>query len=248
MNNEKYTNEKYTNDEKYTNSVHRLGRLGSIISIILIVGLPIVICAVYNIFPTMTIIFSTSIALLALFLPIVTAEVISYAPVLGSATYLAFITGNVVNLKLPVALNAIKLADVEQSTAKGDAIVTVAIATSSIATMIVIVIGVMLLVPLQPILSTPVVQTATQYMLPALFGGLVLGILGGAGGKYIIKGKALAMIPALIIVTTLILIGIPMALFQGFAILGMIPVTILTARIMYKKGIIKITEKVEPVK
>lgn len=236
------------NNEKYIKSIHRLGRLGGIGALGFMVGIPLVICAIYSCFPDFGLVLQSGTGLLAMFIPIAISEVFSYAPVLGSASYITFITGNVMNLKLPVAINAIDIAGVEQSTDEGDAVVTVAVGASSIVTMAIIALGVILLVPLQPIFAIPAVKTATGYMLPALFGGLALGIFNGRSGKYNIKGKLLGAVPAVIIVIILMIMGVPLSTYQGFVIVGMIPVTILTSWLMYKKGIIKVFEqgKTEP--
>ena len=236
------------NNEKYIKSIHRLGRLGSIGALGFMVGIPLVICAIYSCFPDFGLVLQSGTGLLAMFIPIAISEVFSYAPVLGSASYITFITGNVMNLKLPVAINANDIAGVEQSTDEGDAVVTVAVGASSIVTMAIIALGVILLVPLQPIFAIPAVKTATGYMLPALFGGLALGIFNGRSGKYNIKGNLLGAVPAVIIVIILMIMGVPLSTYQGFVIVGMIPVTILTSWLMYKKGIIKVFEqgKTEP--
>ena len=149
------------NNEKYIKSIHRLGRLGSLGALGFMVGIPLVICAIYSCFPDFGLVLQSGTGLLAMFIPIAISEVFSYAPVLGSASYITFITGNVMNLKLPVAINAIDIAGVEQSTDEGDAIVTVAVGASSIVTMAIIALGVVLLVPLQPIFAIPAVKTAT---------------------------------------------------------------------------------------
>ena len=47
----------------------------------------------------------------------------------------------------------------------------------------------------------------------------------------------------MIIVAIMLALGVPLSTYQGFAIVGMIPVTILAAWIMYKKGIIKVEER-----
>jgi hypothetical protein len=49
--------------------------------------------------------------------------------------------------------------------------------------------GVILLVPLQPLLTMPAVKTATAYMLPALFGSLFLGMFNENCGNFVAKGK-----------------------------------------------------------
>ena len=76
--------------------------------------------------------------------------------------------------RIPVVINAQVLTDTSQGTDEGDTIATIGVAVSSIVTTLIIVLGVILLVPLRPLLTSPAVQTATQYLLPALFGGCLL--------------------------------------------------------------------------
>ena len=71
------------------------------------------------------------------------------------------------NLKIPVVINAQVLTDTSQGTDRGDTIATIGVAVSSIVTTLIIVLGVILLVPLRPLLTSPAVQTATQYLLPS---------------------------------------------------------------------------------
>lgn len=75
-----------------------------------------------------------------------TIEVFTYAPMLGSGgTYLAFVTGNITNLKAPAAINAMQMADVKAGSEKGEVVSTIAIATTSIITTIILALGVLLL-------------------------------------------------------------------------------------------------------
>ena len=158
--------------ESYDRSIHRTGRLGSILAIAWMLGIPAVMCTVYHMFPSIPDLLLFGSGLLALYVPTAISEVITYVPMLGSASYITFITGNISNLKLPCALNALEMADVEQNTDAGDAVATVAVAVSSIVTTVIIVLGVLLLVPLQPILESEPVKIAGSYMLPALYGCL----------------------------------------------------------------------------
>ena len=190
--------------------------------------------------------------LLAIFVPTAISEVFSYTPILGSACYIAFITGNVLNLKLPCAVSAMELADVAQGSEEGDAISTVAIAASSMLTMVVIALGVVLLVPLQPILQQPAVQTATTYMLPALFGSMFFGMITSkSAGEYIIHGKLKAVVLPLIVIVLVNFFVTPISGKEGYAMLGAIPLTILCAYVLYKKGAIKVElakkKEVQPV-
>lgn len=230
------------NNDKYIDWVHRFGRIGTLIALLYMLAIPTIICAVYDCFPPISAIFKGGIGVLALFVPLGISEVLSFTPILGSSSYLTFLTGNIMNLKLPCVINAMKLSKVEQNTPEGDAIATVAVAASSILTMLVIALGVLLIVPLQPLLQTTVVQNATKYMLPALFGGMFLGFLGKGEGEYIIERKLLAIVLPVILVLLASFKGILTSGLEGVAIIFMLPITILSARILWKKGIIKVVK------
>ena len=233
---------------KYSDKIHLVGRVGSFMSLAIMLGIPAIICAAYDLWPTVGEVFSIGGGVLAMFIPTALSEVLSYTPILGSACYIAFITGNVMNLKLPCAISAMELADVTQGTEEGDAISTVAIAASSMLTMIVVALGVVLLVPLQPILSLPVVQTATSYMLPALFGGMFLGMLTNKNaGEYVIHGKLLAAVAPMAVLLFVHFFVTSVIGKEGIVMLCEIPFTVLCAWVLYKKGIIKVELTKKPV-
>ena len=182
-------------DERYEKSIHRIGRVGILIGLVFMLGIPAVVSAVYDVWPDgVGEVFAVAAGLLAVFIPTNVAEVFGYTPMLGSSAYITFLTGNVTHLKIPVVVNAQTLTETAQGTDEGDTVATIGVAISSIVTTLVIVAGVILLVPLQPILTTPTVQTATTYMLPALFGGLFLSYINDDCGEYIAKNKSLTMI------------------------------------------------------
>lgn len=229
-------------DQKYIDSVHRAGRIGSLIALGFMVGIPIVICTVFDCFPNIPTILQAGIGLLAMMLPLDFSEIIGYAPILGSSSYITFITGNVMNLKLPVAISAQQIAGVEANTQESDAVSSMAVALSSIETILIIAACVILLKPLEPVFNLPVVKTATQYMIPALFGSLALGIFSRGGGKKYIKNKSLiALAPLAGVVLGLIFIP-GMEANQGLAMLAAIPVSIGWAYFLYKKGIVKMVD------
>src|SRR5699024_8970621 len=180
---------------KYLDSVHRLGKIGSVLALLAMLGIPTVIAIVYNIMPDFGAIFKISIGLMIVFIPVAVSECISYMPVLGSASYITYITGNVLNLKLPVAINATNVAGTKQGTEENDVIVTLAVAVSSMVTMVILALGVMLIAHLSPVFFLAPVQTATDYILPALSGGMFLPmLLDNTAGDYQVKGKLLPLI------------------------------------------------------
>ena len=176
--------------------------------------------------------------LLAMYVPTAISEVITYVPMLGSASYITFITGNISNLKLPCALNALEMADVEQNSDAGDAVATVAVAVSSIVTTVIVALGVLLLLPLQPVLESEPVRIAGSYMLPALYGCLFLSQMTSKAGGTVIQGKIKAAVLPGILVFVIHVFVTPVN--RGLAILACIPLCMACAWVLYRIGQIKV--------
>jgi hypothetical protein len=158
-------------------------------------------------------------------------ETITFTPMLGAGgSYLSFVTGNISNLKLPCAINALEQNDVTINSEEGEIISTIAIATSSIVTTVIIILGIILIVPLTPILETPVLKPAFAQMLPALFGGL--------GVAFVSKNWKIAIAPVVLMLALFIFVP---ALNEGTVGI-MVPVsvvfTIVISRILYKRGVL----------
>ena len=105
---------------------------------------------------------------------------------------------NLTNLKIPCAFNAREIAGAEAGTPENEIISTLSVATSALVTMVVIFIGVLLLIPLTPLLNNPVIKPAFDNVLPALFGAL--------GMQYYIKSLKLSVLPLLLMSVLCILI------------------------------------------
>ena len=100
-------------------------------------------------------------------------EYLIYVPMLGAGgSYLAFITGNLINMKIPCAINARDIVGVKSGTPENEIVATLSIATSSLVTILVLAAGVLLMIPLQPILQSPVLEPAFSNVVPALFGAM----------------------------------------------------------------------------
>ena len=236
---EKKVKEKVALDP-FTEWAHKSGRVFMVLFIAYMLVIPFIVCIVYDCMPSFKMCLPGLIAITAIMGPASIAEVGSYTPILGSSTYLTFASGNVMNLKIPCIINAQQIAKVEPNTVEGDAIALIATAVSSAVTIIILAIGVVLLSFIKPILENPYVVTASDYLLPALFGCMALGLLSSGNGKTKVKNHLLpALIPALL-VTALTVLGIGSTGLAGILIIVMIPVTILCARILWKKGIVKV--------
>ena len=236
---EKKVKEKVALDP-FTEWAHKSGRVFMVLFIAYMLVIPFIVCTVYDCMPSFKMCLPGLIAITAIMGPASIAEVGSYTPILGSSTYLTFASGNVMNLKIPCIINAQQIAKVEPNTVEGDAIALIATAVSSAVTIIILAIGVVLLSFIKPILENPYVVTASDYLLPALFGCKALGLLSSGNGKTKVKNHLLpALVPALL-VTALTVLGIGSTGLAGILIIVMIPVTILCARILWKKGIVKV--------
>ena len=215
----------------YMDSVHRDGRIWNIGVMILLLAFPIAVAMIWGVSPDWNGLLVGLIATAPMYWAVGAIETVTYVPMLGAGgSYLSFVTGNISNLKLPCALSALEQNNVSANSEEGEVISTIAIATSSIVTTIIIIIGVVLIVPLTPILQAPVLQPAFEQILPALFGGL--------GVAFVSKNWKLAVAPVILMLALFIFVP---ALNSGTVGI-MVPVsalfTIAVGRIMYKKGML----------
>jgi hypothetical protein len=232
----------------HLNSMHRLGRIGIVCAIIVMLGIPMVAGIYFNAMPSVLQILTTAIGLLALFVPGAFSETIAFSPILGSSYYLAQITGNISNLKLPVAKTALQILDVEEGTEDADIVTSIAVSVSSFVTITVIVIGVILLQPLRPVLELPVFKLASGNIVPALFGSLIVGSLSSKiGGGITCRGRWKGVVILFVIVAAVYLAvvygmknAMGFALYQGFLMLALIPIGWFGNKWMYKTGRIKV--------
>lgn len=197
-------------------------------AVVVILFVPIAICLYYGAWPRGTAVLKGLLGVAPIYWTVGVIEVITYTPMLGvGGTYLAFVTGNLTSIKAPSALNAMQNAKVKPGTEEGEVISTIAIATSSIVTTLVIILGVFALKALTPILDSPVMKPAFDNILPSLFGGLAV--------VYVSKNWKISIAPLLFMI--IIFLAVP-SLSGSVGIL--VPVGVLialgAARIMYKKG------------
>ena len=212
----------------YTDNIHRSGRIWFIVAYSFIYLFPIVSSIYFNAWPTFQQLLGAAIGVIPVYWTVGVVEAFTYMPMLGAGgSYLAFITGNMSNLKVPVAINAMDSVGAQQGTENGDVISTIAIAISSIVTVLIIIIFVILMVPLTPVFSNPALTPAFDNVVAALFGGLMVA--------YIAKCPKVAL--PVILLGALLFILVPSLSSIYPMILPVLAVlAILYARILYKKG------------
>ena len=213
----------------YMDSVHRDGRIWGIIVGTALLLFPVLLSVIFQTLPNWEILAKGLLATAPMYWAVGIVEIFTYVPMLGAGgTYLSFVTGNISNLKLPCAIDAMERAGVKASDEEGEVISTIAIAVSSIVTTLIIIVGVICIVPITPLLESPILIPAFDMILPALFGGLAV--------VFVSKNAKLAVVP----VTLMLLLFILVPALNASTVGIMVPVgvifTVITARILYKKG------------
>lgn len=215
----------------YIDSVHRAGRIWNLSVMVILIAFPVAVALIFGAAPDWRGFAMGLVATAPMYWAVGAVETVTYVPMLGAGgSYLSFVTGNISNLKLPVALNALEQAEVKPSSEEGEVVSTIAIAVSSIVTTLIIVIGVILITPLTPVLNSPALAPAFAQILPALFGGL--------GVVFISRNWKISVAP--VVLMLILFIFVPA--LNSSTVGVMVPVGVLftlgVSRLMYKKGLL----------
>ena len=212
----------------YRDSVHRIGTIWMYCALLMLISVPVAICLRYNAWPRFTDVLKGFMSVAPLFWTVGTIEVLTYTPMLGTGgTYLGFVTGNLSNLKVPCALNAMQSADVKAGSDEGEVISTIAIAASAMVTTALIALGVLLLAQVRPFLESEALKPAFDNILPALFGGLAV--------VYISRNWKIAAAPMLFMIVLFICVPTLSSAVGVLVPVGSL-IAIGVARLLYKKG------------
>lgn len=214
----------------YEEQIHVYGRVWMLTAFLMMIMVPTVICVYYDAWPSFSAVAKALLGVAPIFWTVAVIEVITFTPMLGSGgAYLAFVTGNLTNLKVPCALYAMENAKVKQGTLEGELISTIAIAVSSIVTVLIIALGVLMLAPLTPLLNSETLKPAFDNILPALFGGLAV--------IYVSKNWKIALSPLIFMIVLFISVPSLGRSVSIFVPVGAI-IAIGMARLLYRKGLI----------
>lgn len=218
-------------ERTYTEKIHLWGAIWSVAALLVLFSVPFIFSVHYDAFPELKTLLKALSTVIAVYWTTAIIEVVTYTPMLGAGgTYLSFLSGNITNLKLPCAMNAMERANVRANSEEGEVISTISIAASSITTTVIIAVGVLLFAPVLPkiLAEGSVIKPAFEYVVPALFGAL--------GASYFAKHWKISILP--IAVGIIIYIFSP-SMAVGTMIFITIVVSILGALGMYKAKIIK---------
>lgn len=188
----------------YNLKSHIIGKIWMALALVIFFAVPTTICLYYDVKPDMTVM-GTSAVLIPFIINFLSGifEPIIYSPMLGiNSAYLAFITGNLSNLKIPCVVKAQEICGTKLGTEENEVVSTLSVATSTLVTTVIIAIFVL-------ILAVSNVETAiknTPWITPA-FTCVVYALFGSLGGKYVVKNIKLAVFPLVIIVAFSLILG-----------------------------------------
>ena len=229
-----YTNNSVSEKEKkeffeeFNNGLHRIGRFTLIAAMIMLISVPFIVGALNGVMPSMSGFLRGFATVGLIYIPVAIVEFLVYTPMLGvGGSYLSFITGNVTNMKIPCVMNAKDIAKTEPGTPEHEIVSTISVAVSAITTTLVIIAGVIMLVPLQPVLQAEALLPAFNNVVPALFGAL--------GLKYFLQSPKIAVVPLALM--SLLCIFVPAAISQTSLLL--IPsggLALAIGYVLFKKG------------
>ena len=212
-------------NKTYMDKVHTWGRIWCIASLIFFLSIPLAISLHLGVWPKADIL-GKGLASIAFFFATGIIEVVAYSPMLGAGgTYLSFVTGNIMNLKMPCALNAMENAKVKANTEEGEVITTIAISASIIVTTIVIAVFVIIFA-LNPGFST---LMSSDTFAPA-FQQVTYTIFGSLAATYFVKHWKISIFP--IAAITLLLLFVDPGI--GVLIPVGVVLSMLGEHVMYK--------------
>ena len=222
---------KKTTERSYIDRMHTYGRVWTLAVLFVLLAVPVCFSLYLNAkygadWPAASDLGKAMLKVAPLFYVTAIVEVTAYSPILGTgAMYLSFTTGNISNLKLPCALAAMDAAGVKSNSEEGEVISTIAIASSSIVTTVIIALCVMVFKPILPYITAEdsVIAPAFRQVLPSLFGAL--------GASYFAKHWRVSVAPVILLCVLLIFSG---AIPAGTLVPVGVVISILGCLVMWK--------------
>jgi len=216
------------NEMSYTDRIHVSGRIWFVAVYLCIYLLPLGASIYFDAWPTWGEFMAAAVGVIPIYWTVGFVEAFTYMPILGAGgSYLGFITGNMSNIKVPVAINAMESMGVRQGTEEGDVISTIVIAVSSIVTTLIIIVFVVLMVPLTPVFDNPVLAPAFANVVPSLFGALMVVFL---------SKNAKVGVPPVILCAVLFMLLPVLSSIYPLVVPVIAAITVLWARRLYKQG------------
>lgn len=159
---------------EYLPKMHRIGKIIGALAVLASFMPALTLGVVYGLWPDMAALGTAAVSAIASFGVLWFVEPLSYYPVVGPVgTYMAFVSGNISNMRIPCASMAQISAEVEPGSDKGSIIATIGMGVSIVINTLVLTVGVIAGSSILSMLPASVVG-ALNYLLPALFGALLV--------------------------------------------------------------------------
>ena len=166
-------NENFYNLE-YLPKMHKIGKVIGVLAVVASFMPALCLGLIYGLWPDWAALGTAALTAVTSFGILWFVEPLSYYPVVGPmGTYMAFVSGNISNMRIPCASMAQVGAGVEPGTEKGSIIATIGMGVSIVINTLVLSAGVIAGQAVLSMLPAAVVS-ALNFLLPALFGALLV--------------------------------------------------------------------------
>lgn len=169
-------------EKTFSDKIHFVGRTSSAITILTFIAVAVAICAYFDIFPSVSDILAATALIYTIAGPNSVVEFLSYTATLGSgASYISFITGNIPNMKIPSIMSSLSACEVDTAGEEGaerkEVLSVIIAAVASLEVLVLILLMVIASNALQPFLQWQPIQPAFTYILPTIYGMVIVGPL-----------------------------------------------------------------------
>ena len=216
--------------DEYDHKIHRMGRIGTFVSLITWFLPAIGITLIYKVRLNWGQILAATIAVVSAFGLQGFFQPFTFFPMLGAGgTYLSFIFGNVPQQRLPCATSCQEIMGVDMGTKEGDIVATIAVGISSLVSVAVCTLGMVAVTIIYPVISNPVLSPGFGNIIPALFGYMFVTVFLGS--------PKVATLPSILCLIMLAVFGLPFASKNSMYLnLFFMGTAVVWAYYLFKKG------------
>lgn len=217
----------------YNDKVYLLGRSTVLLALIAFASVPFGLSIAFDSPIDWPVVIEATLPIFLTFAITAVCENLSFAPIIGpGALYMACVTGNVSNMKIPAAVNAMEVAGVEPGSDKANVISIIAVAFSTFVTTAILFIGMLFLAPLfEPVYNNAFLKPAFDNVVPALFGALLF--------PYIVKTPKQALLPIVLPIILIFIVGRTFfSSYQSYIMMIIIILSGVYSYMLHKKGLI----------
>ena len=217
----------------YDDKVYLLGRSTVLLALIAFASVPFGLSIAFDSPIDWPVVIEATLPIFLTFAISAVCENLSYAPIIGpGALYMACVTGNVSNMKIPAAVNAMEVAGVEPGSDKANVISIIAVGFSTFVTTAVLFLGMLFLAPLfEPIYNNAFLKPAFDNVVPALFGAILF--------PYIAKAPKQAILPIVLPIILILIVGRTFfSSYQSYIMMFVIILSGVYSYMLHKKGML----------